>query len=197
MKTGLVMALLGLIATSTHAGVFAIPKFVSQRTYSAGIEPELVLAEPASLGINAKLQYGLAESWNVGGAIGNGGGARGFRVGTYSVFDLFPDIEGQPGIGLAGQAYYNNVNDEGQFELTAIPYLHKALVTEGIEFDPFVAIPMGTRFGTQAAGGTKAVVSLNVGSRIKQSNHLHYVLEIGVAVQNTDTTMSGGFVYTP
>src|SRR5262249_48150156 len=98
----LTFSLLTLITTNAaHAGVFNLYHYVEPEKYAVGFEPELQLTHGAGLGANGKFTVGLNDFLNAGGAVGTGGGGRKFRIGGYAVFDLFPDIEGQPGIGVA------------------------------------------------------------------------------------------------
>jgi hypothetical protein len=185
------------LSRSAQAGVFNIPHFVTPGEFAVGIEPELTLSSDvgsgAGLGVNAKFTAGVSELSNLTGIIGTGGGPRKFRVGGNYTFDFFPDIAGQPGIGIALQGLYYRVPDRGQLELTGIPYVHKTFVTgEKNEFEPFVAVPVGAAF---SQGEYHAISSVVVGGIFKNTENFRYIMEFGIAVNRADTYLSGGIVY--
>ncbi|MCM2277453.1 MAG: hypothetical protein NDJ89_05205 [Oligoflexia bacterium] len=174
------------------AGTFNIPHFVEPGSYAAGLEPELTLTNGAGLGANAKFSYGLTELLNAGAVLGIGAGPRRFRAGANLTLDFFPDIDGQPGIGIAATGVYYRLRDSGQFELNGVPYIHKAFGTKAGEVEPFAAIPIGMAFNE---GRYRALAALNVGALFKTTEHFRYVLEFGIAINNTESTVSGGVVY--
>lgn len=174
------------------AGVFNLAHFVYPGEFALGIEPELTLSSGAGLGVNFKYTQGLSNLSNFTALIGTGGGPRKFRVGGNFTLDFFPDLQGQPGIGLAVQGIYYRLVDTGQFEFTGVPYIHKSFVSNGNEVEPFLAIPFGLAFSD---GRYKSISSISIGSMFKSSENLRYVIEVGVAIANTESTVSGGIVY--
>ena len=188
------MTLLALpLSTPTQAGVFGIPHFVAPGKSALGVEPELTLSDGAGIGANLKYTYGMSDLNNVTAIIGTGSGPRRFRVGGSMTFDFFPDVEGQPGIGLATQGVYYNLKEHGQFELTAVPYIHKSFMNDGKDpVEPFLAFPFGLAF---ASGVYKATTNIAVGAIFKASEKINYVTEVGVAINNAESYVSGGFLY--
>ncbi|MCM2323796.1 MAG: hypothetical protein NDJ90_11105 [Oligoflexia bacterium] len=187
------MSLACLMAGSTAlAGTFNLAHFVEPGGFAAGLEPELTLTNGAALGVQGRFTYGLNELMNVGALVGTSGGDRRFRAGANTVLDFFPDIEGQPGIGVALTGVYYRLADSGQFEVNGVPYIHKTFLTGNNEVEPFLAIPVGMAFHD---GRYRALAALNVGAMFKSTEKFRYVLELGVAVNNTDSFVSGGVVY--
>lgn len=181
--------------TAAQAGVFGIPHFVEQGNFAVGIEPELTLSDDAGLGVNAKFIYGLTELNNVQAIIGTGGGGRRFRAGGNITFDFFPDIEGQPGIGIAAQGiYYRYLGGTGAMELSAIPYLHKAFRSGESEVEPYVAVPFGVNL---LSGDVMGTTSVAVGSYFmpESAGKIRYGVELGVNVSNAATYLSAGLLY--
>ncbi|MEK6578187.1 MAG: hypothetical protein AABZ55_03085 [Bdellovibrionota bacterium] len=189
-----VMGALLIVASckGASAGTFSLPHFVNPGEFALGFEPELSFTNGAGLSATARYTHGITEVINLTGALGTGGGARKFRVGTAGTFDLFPDIEGQPGIGLAAQAMYFRLAESGEFELTGIPYIHKSFITGKSEIEPFLSIPLGWAF---VAGNYKAVSTLSIGALFKTTENVRYVMEFGIAINNTESYLSGGVVY--
>jgi hypothetical protein len=185
--------LAGVIAGPAHAGVFNTPQFQPPGEWSLGLEPEFILTNGAGFGANLRFQQGLTELNTVNAIIGTGGGPRRFRFGGNLTFDFFPDVQGQPGIGLATQAIYYRVPGMGRLELTAIPYLHKTFATGGGDVDPFFAVPFGMVF---SEGRYQAISTVAFGASFKNSEHIRYIAELGVAVNNMESYLSGGVVYT-
>lgn len=188
-------ALLTLISVTplpAYSGVFNLPHFISPGAFTLGLEPELILTSGAGIGINFKYTHGISDLLNATAIIGTGSGPHRFRAGGNIAFDLFPDAEGQPGIGIALQGLYLRLKDNGQFQLTTIPYLHKAFMSPGGEFEPYLALPFGIGFKT---GEDAALSTIVLGSLFKTTEKWRYVLELGVAINNTDSYVSGGLVY--
>ncbi|HCM39876.1 MAG: hypothetical protein A2Z97_03495 [Bdellovibrionales bacterium GWB1_52_6] len=187
------LLLLPLFAVAqAQAGVFNTVHFVSPGEFALGGEAELTFSDNSGAGINFRFTEGLNELMNVTGLIGTGGGDRKFRFGGNVVFDFFPDIEDQPGIGIAAQGIYYRLPNVGQFEATAIPYIHKSFVSGANEIEPFVAIPFGMAF---SEGKYKAISSVVLGSMFKGSEQIRYSMEFGIAVNHADSYLSGGFTY--
>lgn len=184
--------MVSLLVSEAHAGVFSAPRFVLPGQFSVGLEPELVFLDGAGVGLNIKYTHGIAEMADVIGIIGTGSSPRRFRVGSGFTLDIFPDIEGQPGIGLGGQGVYYRYNDHGQFDLTVFPYLHKTFQAGETAFEPYLSVPIGLAF---YAGRYYELASVAVGSIFDMNAHVSYVFEIGVSITNTTSYVSGGLVY--
>ncbi|MBN22993.1 MAG: hypothetical protein CL678_17035 [Bdellovibrionaceae bacterium] len=179
---------------SANAGVFDIPRFVDPDQFAIGVEPVLTLAreEGAGLGVNAKYTQGYNDWLNFQGIIGTGGGPQQFRIGASAIFDFFPDIGKQPGIGLATQARYVKRPIAGQTEFVAVPYIHKNFYSGNTEFDPFVSFPVGLGLSD---GEAQTLMTFVMGSLFRLSDRFAFVSELGIGVKNTDSYFSGGVTF--
>lgn len=175
-------------------GIFNTPRFIQPGTSAFGLEPEIILSHGAGLGVNGRFTHGLTELNNVSAIVGVGSGPRNFRIGGNATFDVFPDVEGQPGIGIAAQGiYYRLRGDVGQLETTAIPYIHKAFkMSGGEEVEPFFAFPVGLAF---ASSDVEGIASAAVGVMYKNRPNFRYIAEVGISVSNMESYISGGIVY--
>jgi hypothetical protein len=179
------------------AGVFNTPQFVQPGEFALGFEPEITFTNGAGLAGNFRYTQGLTDLNNLNVIVGTGGGPRRFRIGGNFTFDFFPDIDNQPGIGIAVQGLYYRLNiagmDSGQFELTGIPYIHKAFkAAGGYEIQPFFALPFGIAFNSGNYNGlTQAVI----GVLYKQSEHVRFSTELGFNINHTETYLSAGVIY--
>ncbi len=179
----------GVYSSVAQAGVFTMPRFVEPNEYTIGLEPELTFSDGAGIGVNAKFTHGYSDLVNFMGMIGTGSGPRNFRVGGAAVFDFFPDVDDQPGIGVATQGIYYRRRDVGRLELTGIPYIHKAFKTGNSLVEPFAAFPIGIGFRSDNYDGLFSVV---VGTMFHKSDHVSFVIELGVNVEHSDTYIAGG-----
>lgn len=176
-----------------EATVFTTPHFVNPGEFALGVEPQIVFTNGAGVGINARYTQGISDLMNATAILGTGSGPRRFRVGGNLDFDFFPDISGQPGIGLATQALYYRLPDDGQLELTAIPFIHKTFPMEaGQEVEPYLGIPFGFGF---RSGNYKVISNVSVGAMFKNTEHLRYDVELGVNLNNSESYFSGGVTY--
>jgi hypothetical protein len=147
------------------------------------------------MGFNAKFTQGINDLMDAAGFIGTGSGPRNFRIGGDLVWDFFPDIDRQPGIGLLTRAVYYRIPNTGRLDIFGAPYIHKALMTSGHdEIDPFFAVPLGVEFDN---GNYHATSQLVFGSMFKASEQIRYSLEVGVNLNYTDTYISGGITFYP
>jgi hypothetical protein len=205
MKTLIAMAMAAWVALSVtqpeaHADVFNLPHFVAPGEFALGIEPELVLTSGSGVGINARYTHGLTDLISVSGQIGTGTGPRRFRAGADFDFDLFPDLPGQPGIGLATRAMYVRIptpgtttdDVSGQLELSAIPYIHKMFANGGTSIDPFFSLPVGMSF---LDGNYKMLMTGVVGSLIQASDNVWFSAEFGIDINHTQSYFAGGVSY--
>ena len=181
-----------LTLSNAQAGVFNLPRFVVPGEFAIGIEPELLMSGGAAVGVNLRYTHGLTDLTNLTGIIGTGGGARQFRFGGALTFDFFPDIDKQPGIGLAAQGLFVQGQLSNSVEITAIPYIHKSFKVKQGDVDPFLAIPVGVSL---ASTGNQSVISLAIGALFKHNEHLSSVAEFGVGLSMANTYLSGGLVY--
>src|SRR5206468_1791573 len=144
-----------------------------------GVEPEVVLTNGAGVGVNGRFTLGINDLMDAQAIIGTGSGPRNFRIGGGLSWDFFPDVEGQPGIGLGTQAIYVRLPVDGQLELTAVPYIHKAFKSgDHNEVEPFFAFPIGLAFSN---GQYHTIATAAIGSMFKASEHFRYVAEFGLA----------------
>ena len=177
-----------------QAGIFNIPEFVEYRNWAIGIEPEVTLTNGGGFATNLKFSYGVTPLSNVLFTLGDGSGARKFRIGAGYTFDFIPDLDGQFGAGLAFQAYlYRLRNDANQTELSVSPYIHKTFTTEaGLKFDPYASIPLGMKFNS---GNYTNYFQLALGTAYKMTEHVAYNAELGINLKDTDSYISVGATY--
>lgn len=186
-----ILSLVSLVPQA-QAGVFNIPHFVAPTNFALGLEPEFYMTQGTGLGVNLRFTQGISDLSNVSAILGTGGGARQFRFGGNFTFDFFPDVEGQPGIGIAAQALFVQTPVGGTLELQGIPYIHKNLKTDSAgEIEPFLAVPIGVSM----LQGTQVISTLTVGAQFHQSAHVSTIIELGVGLSNASTYLSGGIVY--
>ncbi len=187
--------ILGLVLTGkSWAGVFNTSQYAEPDSYHLGVEPEILLARGSGIAGTLRLTYGLSDLFNFQAQIGNGSGAQKFRMGAGVVMDVFPATDSQLGLGIGAQALLINVGDHTRGEFTLVPYLHRRFVQKNATLEPFVAFPLGTR---AELGGGSFISSVSIGTVVETSEHLAWVLELGVAINRTSSSFSGGLVYTP
>ena len=174
------------------AGVFNLPHFTAPGSFAIGLEPELTFGDSTNGGFNARYSHGLNELNNLNMFVGTGGDSRQFRLGSAYTFDFFPDVDKQPGIGMALQGLYVRKLKIGTVELTAIPYVHKTFTSNQQIFELFVAAPLGLAL---AEGKYQYITSLALGSMFHHDEHFSSVIELGIKLNNVDTYLSGGVIY--
>ncbi len=184
-------------ASSATAGVFNLPRFVDTGKNAFGFEPEATLTNDGGVAGNVRYTQGISELSNLHGILGTGAGRRKFRVGAAITFDFIPDVDLQPGIGIALQSiYYRYRGDYGQMEVTAVPYIHKVFHSgKGDRIEPFLAVPVGPAFRSGEYHWTTQVV---LGAIYHPGNSAtRFISEVGVNVNKTESYISGGILFQP
>jgi len=210
LRRGAAWAVVGawaVLASRAEAGVFNTIQYLEPGRFSVGFEPEFVLSNGAGLGGTAWVSAGLNDLSNVSFLLGSGGGPRRFRTGVNVTADFFPDVDAQPGIGVALQALYATVSvqsagtnmvvtggdpTQGRFEVTAIPYIHKNFQSRGGDVEPFLAFPVGASIRDSRLQSTTAIA---VGSFFNLTPQVKVSMELDVGLSNAESTLSGGAVY--
>ena len=182
------------LSNQAKAGVFNIPEFVEQKSWSVGLEPEATFTSGGSFSNNVKFTYGIGPISNLQLGLGTGTGSRGFRGGATYTFDFIPDLENQIGAGVAFQMYHYKLQASvGQTEMTLYPYVHNQFGNSGnTSIDPYVALPFGLALND---GVYRTVSQLVFGSYFQTSKNFGVNAELGMNLKGTDTYLSGGITY--
>ena len=184
---------LAMAATAHAEGIFDRAHFVNSGSFAIGIEPEVVFSNPATVGAQVHYRHGIDDLINVFAAAGFVSDPRMFRAGGGVLFDFFPDVEGQPGIGIATHGFVYQQQPSVLLELAAIPYIHKSFKTGGgHEIEPFVALPFGVNYFEREFLPTFTVT---VGTYYSPIEHFRFTFELGVAVNNASSHIAGGVTY--
>lgn len=198
LNLSLILMGCGLLTASfsnkAEAGVFNIPQFVEQSSWSVGLEPEATFSGGGSFSNTLKFTYGIADLSNLQIGLGTGTGTRGFRGGATYTFDFIPDLDGQIGAGVAFQMYHYKMQASvGETQMLLYPYLHNQFGNTGnTGMDPYVALP----FGMALRDGTYRTISqLVVGSYFQTSRNFGFNAELGINLKGTDTYLAGGITY--
>lgn len=197
LKPLMFLLVLSSLISSSQASVFNIPRFVEPGKNAVGFEPEVTLTNGGGAAANIRYTQGLTYLNNLHVILGTGTGQRKFRIGGAATFDIFPDVDDQPGMGIATQAIYYRYKDSfGQLEVAAIPYVHKVFFNgKGNEVEPYLAIPVGPAFNSGQYHWQTQVV---LGALFRKENtNLHFIGEVGVNVNKTESYFSGGILYQP
>lgn len=175
-----------------HAAVFNIQHFLAPGKISIGLEPELTFSPSSGIALSARYAQGISELSNIIGIFGTGNGPHQFRIGGAYTFDFFPELERQPGIGVAVEALYMQLPNVGSIQVSGIPYIRKSFKTEDLTYEPFIAIPIGISL---ASGTYQAISNLVLGSLFIPSEHISFQAEFGIQLANSTTYLSGGIIY--
>ncbi len=205
-KTAKLVAITGLFIAlgsgAARAEVLNYTRFVTTGKFALAVEPQLIVTNGAGLGVTARYTHGLNDLMNLSINLGNGSGPKQARAGAALTFDFFPDLDKQPGLGVTLQGDFlhapllNRASDSttlaSQVDLLAIPYLHKALIFQGNEVDPFVALPTGLLF---QGGLYRTKLMVVAGAMFRITDQVRTSLEAGIAASNADSYFSGGLTY--
>ncbi len=189
------LCLAATAAPAAQAGTFNTVRFNQPGEWSVGLEPVVTFNGGAGVAAQGRFTIGVTELNNVNVILGMGFGPRLFRFGGNFTFDFFPDVEGQPGIGVAAQGVLNQLPSVWGVDMVAIPYIHKTFVAGKTEIEPFLAIPVG--LALYFDGTYRPITSVTLGGIFKATAKLRYIIEFGIGILASDTYLSGGIVFTP
>lgn len=186
-------AVFGLfLSMNGWAGVQNLHHFMDPGEWSLGVEPEMSFTRGAQSSVSAKFTHGLNDMMNLQAQAGAGTPERRIRLGGAATFDFFPDLPGQPGIGVALQGAFLDRLSGAAGEFTVLPYLHKRFDSKKSSVDPFVSMPVGVRVSEK---GSELLLSLAVGALFEVSHSFLVSSELGIAANNTDSYFAVGMVY--
>jgi len=193
LRIGVLSTLLIASTAQAMTTINTLPRFIEPQKWALGFEPAVAFSQNASLAGVGKFSYGLSDWNNLQLVFGNGTGDHQFRAGMQLTADIFPDYDGQPGIGIGGSVQYSRFTNLGQLELSVFPYIHKALNLSGTkEIEPYIAFPFGMNFRD---GNYLPTSQLVVGAMFQNTKYFRYSFELGMAINNTDSFVSGGVTY--
>jgi hypothetical protein len=191
----LVLCLALGLEMSAQADIFNTAHFVEPGKMAVGAEPVITTSNGAGVGVNLDYIQGIDELMDAVAIIGTGTGPRRFRVGGGLSWDVFPDVDKQPGIGVLSTAVYYRLPTNGELDLTGAPYIHKAFVLQDkSEIEPYVAVPLGLGFQSATY---KWIGQFVIGTMYKNSEKFRYSGEFGINMNNSETYISAGVTYYP
>ena len=186
--------ILGFSGASAQAGVFNIPQFVEESSWSVGLEPEATFSGGGSFSNTLKFTYGIGSLSNLQIGLGTGTGTRGFRGGMTYTFDFIPDLDGQIGAGIALQLYHYKLQASmGETQMMFYPYIHNQFGNTGTSgIDPYIALPYGLALTN---GQYRTAAQLVFGAYFQTSRNFGWNAEVGVNMKGLDSYVSGGITY--
>ncbi len=195
LKSAPLLLLIFVCAGTAQAGIFNAPHFIEPGKMAIGVEPELTTSNGAGLAGNLKYSVGVTDFMDSAAIIGLGDGPLRFRLGFDLTFDIFPDVDRQPGIGLLTRAIYYRYPVSGELRILGAPYIHKAFTLDDKSvLEPYVAVPAGFGFDNGTYHGLGQLV---LGSMYQNMEKFRYNFELGINLGNAETYISGGITYYP
>jgi hypothetical protein len=201
----------GGVQNCKAARVGGLTHFVEPEHLALTLLPEAVFSSTNNgSGIAASLdaRYGFNDFFNASLIVGHGLGPRTFRTGANADFDIFPDVEGQVGIGAATQLIYYQLKKGSLWEASLIPYIHKTFFYKGQEIEPFLAVPLGVSlfewngesdsvadFSTPLANKRPFYV-VTIGMGFSLSESFRYSVDIAIPIQYYPSVLEVGLTYT-
>lgn len=156
-------ALILLAAPAASASYLAIGEsgeIAPVGDYKLGLAPQLLLNDGGGANVGVFMDAPLTESTSLRGMAG--AGEVDFHVGASAKYIPFPDVDNQPAIGGRVALWYAR---EGEINLTTIqlaPLISRKMNYEGVDFTPYVAIPVNITSASGTGGrnvtGTQFVV---------------------------------------
>lgn len=173
-----------MVGLSTHP--FTMNKSVITTEFSS------YMSAGAGMGLNAKYFQRLNSKINVDAGAGFSDGQRSNRFFAGADYEFFPDFGRQPRI--SGKAFVETMNYDGirMNTVAFAPTVSKGFSFWGNEAFPFVALPIGVGFNTDA-GTYETMTSLSAGITgrlpIEGLENLVGNIETNVNVQNSYTAL--------
>ena len=170
------------------AVVFDAADMLNEGKFGIGLDTEILLSNPSSEGLEARVKYGLSPNFNTQGIIGIGSDYRGFRFGANNTLSIFPDIEGQIGVAMLLGGLYLRRPNKGVVIASAGPMIHKKFSDWTVPVNAFLAIP----FAIELDSGRYYTGSQLTFGSILEFSRVNIPLELGIGMGSMETYVSAG-----
>ena len=180
-----------LFSQNARALLFDAPEFLEEKAFSTGTVAEVFLNDPVGEGLEFRLKYGLSSTFNSQLIIGTGSESRGFRLGVQTSYSIFPDLDGQIGLGLNSTVLHLEREEGSALSISVGPMLHKRLDILPFLGNFYMAAPAFLEFnhGSYAMG-----LQLVLGA-ISDTDNWFFTTELGVGLgeEQSYLALGGGF----
>lgn len=176
------------------ASVFQIPHYLEPGEFLIGVESTVHLVTGSGVSGQVRGGFGLTDSLGAHVLVGHGNGPTEFRAGGGVTWDMVPDIDSQPGIGLSTIFVYaqRRAPSPQRFDALLIPYLHKSFGSGTDSVDPFISVPFGLSYDST---GTVFQSFVSFGGAFPISSGWSLIVEMAVAIVESESYVSGGLTY--
>ncbi len=135
-------------------------ELIAPDKYQVSLEPQLIFNRYEGFDIVGRVDTGLTEATGLRGILGFG--KVNFQIGGMYKWVPFPDVAGQPAIGLDAGVILARIDENTEFNVRLHPLISKRLESEIGDFVPYASLPLGvsvrkekTVVPLQIAGGTE------------------------------------------
>jgi hypothetical protein len=160
--------------------------------YRAMLMPQLIFDKIEGTNVLAAFDTGIAEDQQIRGFLGIG--EIDFQVGANYKWVPFPDVEGQPAIGLIGGIQWMKIADDNLLSLRVGPLVSKKVETEVGDFTPYASLPIGL---TDYKNSTYMPIQFAAGTewRTLQFDQLTFMTELGLNITKAYSYLALGVLY--
>jgi hypothetical protein len=194
MRSLLALATLILVSqpASAYFTTLDTGEVIQPQHYRAMIMPQLIFDEFEGTNVLAAFDTGISEDQQIRGFLGIG--EIDFQIGANYKWIPFPDVEGQPAIGLIGGIQWMKIADRNALSLRIGPIVSKKVETEVGDFTPYASLPLGL---TDYANSTFVPVQFNAGTewRTLQFDQLTFMTELGLNITKSFSYLAIGALY--
>lgn len=155
--------------------------------YEMNVETQFITDDDSGVNLVGRFDSWLSEDSNLRAVLGFG--TTDFQVGGFYKWVPYPDVEGQPAIGLMAGLLYASTEGLDDISVRVHPFVSKKFEIELGEITPYGALPFGIR---SMDGETDVPVQAVIGAELKTVNleKIRFMGEIGFDINEAFTYVS-------
>jgi hypothetical protein len=167
-------------------------ELVAPGQYQVSVEPQVLFDRYPGVNGVARFDTGFNDSSSVRGILGFG--KVDFQLGGMYKWIPFPDVDGQPAIGLDAGMILARVNNQNEFSVRLHPLISKRFETEIGDLIPYGSLPLGV---TTRPDKTVIPVQIVAGTEFRPLNlkNFSFFGELGINLNEAFSYISAAVAY--
>lgn len=195
MRTLFLSTLLILISSSPAFGYYSVLNtgdILPEGKYTATGETQFLM-DPGGINLGAKFDSGINESTGFRADLGFG--KTDLSLGAFVKYIPYPDVEGQPAVGLNSGIIYATDAGINVFTVRFEPLVSKKFETSFGHLVPYASVPVGLAHRSKRINNedkNDLAIQIVGGTEIKhrQLNGVKFMAEVGIDIDNAFSYVS-------
>lgn len=178
-----------------YYSVMSTGEILPEGKYTLTGEAQFLTDDPSGVNAGARFETGIDEGSGFRGEVGVG--TTDLFLGALYKFIPYPDIEGQPAVGLNTGILYANDAGYGEFTLRFEPLVSKKFEMTFGHLIPYGSVPIGIQHRTKGSDRNDVAIQIvgGVEMAFNELKGLRFMPEVGIDIDNAPTYISIGAIF--